>query len=462
MSFRKNLALFLVLIAFAQSHVAAQAVLTLPEAVQTAATHYGSIKAKENYAAASQAYVTEARRDYLPDLSLSAQQDYGTVNGQLGPLSGNGLSVASAGPTLDHQSWNAAFGALYLANINWDFFAFGRSKEKIKTAQAAAARDYNDWQQEIFEHKIKVAAAYLNLLAAQQLVSSYRKNLARADTFRQVVIARALHGLIAGVDSSQADAEVSGARIALTNAMDAEKERANQLAQLLGVPSQDFILDTLFVRRIPRVLQDSVPLEKHPLLQWYKSRIQASDELARYYRTFNYPAFSLTGIIQTRGSGIGSNYAQDLTDISHGYWDGISPTRTNYLLGIGVTWNLSQPFRVSQQVRAQQLISKGLQDEYELAGQQLKAQLQLADAKIRDALSNYNEAPIQVSSAADAYLQKSVLYKNGLTNLVDVTQALYALTRAETDRDIAYNNVWQALLLKAAATGDFGLFLNGL
>jgi hypothetical protein len=53
-----------------------------------------------------------------------------------------------------------------------------------------------------------------------------------------------------------------------------------------------------------------------------------------------------------------------------------------------------------------------------------------------------------------------VLYKNGLTNLVDLTQTLYVLVRAETDRDIANNNVWQALLLKAASSGDFSIFEN--
>ena len=58
--------------------------------------------------------------------------------------------------------------------------------------------------------------------------------------------------------------------------------------------------------------------------------------------------------------------------------------------------------------------------------------------------------------------QKSVLYKNGLTTLIDVTQSQYALTKAETDRDIAYNNVWQALLLKAASAGDFSIFENQL
>src|SRR5690606_13674740 len=113
-------------------------------------------------------------------------------------------------------------------------------------------------------------------------------------------------------------------------------------------------------------------------------------------------------------------------------------------------------------VRAQRLISTGLQEEYEQASRQLDAQLQLAETKIGNALDNYREVPVQLKAASDAYLQKSVLYKNGLTNLVDVTQTLYALTRAETDRDIAYNNVWQALLLKAAASGDFDLFLHEL
>ena len=95
-----------------------------------------------------------------------------------------------------------------------------------------------------------------------------------------------------------------------------------------------------------------------------------------------------------------------------------------------------------------------------MVSQQLNAQLALAEAKLKNAFDNYNEAPIQVKAAADAYLQKSTLYKNGLTNLVDLTQALFTLNRAETDRDIAYTNIWQALLLKAAATGNFDLFIN--
>ena len=130
------------------------------------------------------------------------------------------------------------------------------------------------------------------------------------------------------------------------------------------------------------------------------------------------------------------------------------------MLAVGVTWNITQPYRIAQQLKSQNLISKGLQDEYDLVNQQINAQLQLSDVKIKNALRIYNETPVQIKAATDAYIQKSVLYKNGLTNLVDLTQTLYVLVRAETDRDIAYNNVWQALLLKAASSGDFSIFEN--
>ncbi len=46
-------------------------------------------------------------------------------------------------------------------------------KEKIKTAETLAHRDERDWQQEQFRHEVKVAGAYLNLLAAQRLTKAW-------------------------------------------------------------------------------------------------------------------------------------------------------------------------------------------------------------------------------------------------------------------------------------------------
>jgi outer membrane protein TolC len=449
-----------------QSTLFAQPKLTLKEAIKIGVDNYGTVKAKEQYAAASKEEVAQAKRDYLPNVNFAAQMDYGTVNMQYGPSYGfGGLGSDAIGPVSQNQNWNAAFGALYLTNINWDFFAFGRSLEKIHTAMATAERDSKDWRQEIFQQKVKVAGAYLNLLAAQRLTASYRENLLRADTFRAIVVERAMNELIAGVDSAQANAEVADARIALNKAIDFQQTQENQLIQLLGIPPMHLVADTVFVTQLPAAIPDSGVSQVaagHPSLQYDKSRILLSDQMVKYDRTFYYPTFSLVGIYEERGSGFGSGYAQNAGDFTHNVYDGVKPVQANYLFGLGITWNFTQLSRISRQVRAQRLITKGLQDEYDQARQQLTAQLLLSETRMHNAFDTYQAAPLEVKSASEAYAQKTDLYANGLTTLIDVTQAQYALIRAETNQDIAYTNIWQALLLKAAATGDMNIFLMNL
>ncbi|WP_316833300.1 TolC family protein [Pedobacter nutrimenti] len=458
----KSFVLFLFYFLFIGAGILNAQTLSLKEAVNTALTNYDLLKAKGNYVHASEESVKQSKRDYLPNLSLSAQNDYGTINGQNGPSYGlGGLAVASSGPALDKQNWNAAFGSLYLANVNWDFFTFGRIKEKIKVAQTVLNRDKKDLEQERFQQEIRVSAAYLNLLAAQRLTLSQKRNLERALVFQNTAVLRAKNGLIAGVDSSLAKAEVSNARISLTKAKDLEQEQANKLGVQMGVTAVNFTIDTASITRIPvQYGADTLIKGNHPILNYYKNRVDVSNEQTNYYKRSYYPTFSLFGVMQGRGSGFSSAYAQNQTAFTQSYADGVNPTRGNYLFGVGMVWNLTSIARTQPQVRAQEYISRGLQDEYELVNKQLQAQLALSDTKLKNAIDNYKEAPIQVKAASDAYLQKSTLYKNGLTTMVDLTQALYTLNRAETDRDIAYNNVWQALLLKSAALGNYDLFIN--
>src|SRR5580658_3511886 len=442
-------------------------VLTMRQAVQNGLNNYGTIRAKANYAKASEANVKEAKREYLPDINFSLSQDYGTVASNYGPYAAYKASpVSSSGPVLATQNWNAAFGSLYMTGVNWDFFQFGKYKERTAVAQRALIRDLSDLDQERFEQSIRVSAAFLNLIAAQKLIVSQQKNLERAVAFQTVVTARAKSGLNPGVDSSLANAEVSSARIALTNAIEAEQEYANQLAQLMQVrppDSNNYSLDSAFVSRLPNALNASPAqlLANHPLLQFFQQRVLLSDQQAKYLRTLNYPTFSLFGVVQDRGTGFDYNYgAQYPNAYTPNYFKGVGFQTANYLIGVGVTWDITTPLRVRQQVAAQQFTTEGLREEYGLISQELQAQVILSDTKIRNALENYREAPIQVKAAADAYLQKETLYKNGLATLVDVTTAAAILNQAETERDVIDTNVWQALLYKAASTGDFGLFFN--
>jgi len=441
-----------------------QKTLSIKEAEQIALANYPSIKAKMSQLNATKANLSESKTEYLPNLYFSAQQDYGTVNSQFGPVYGfNGLAVASSGPVLANQNWNAGFGSLYLSNISWDFFAFGKAVERVKVQKTAVSRDESDLAQEQFQHQVRVAGTYLNLLAAQQLSKAQQDNLNRATDLQKVVVARVKNGLNPGVDSAQANAEVSSARIALTNAQETEQEQSNLLSRYLGItPPADYLLDSAFVTKAPAETdpQPKINFENHPLLRFYQNRVSVSDEQAKYLNTFNYPTFSFFGVYQGKGSGFNAGYSANQGDYSGSYGAGADPTRFNYLFGVGVTWNFTTLFRVHYQVRSQRFTSDQYRNDYELVSQQLRDQQVLAETRISNALKNFHEAPEEVNAARQAYLQKFTLYKNGLANIVDFTQALYALNRAEVDNYIAANNVWQALLYKAAATGDFGIFIN--
>jgi outer membrane protein TolC len=443
--------------------VQGQQVLTLKDAEAMALANYGTIKARVNQLNASKAYLSETKTEQLPDVTLQAQQDYGTANSQYGPLYGlGGYSVASSGALNGRTNWSAAFGSLYLSNVNWNFFAFGRAIEKVKVQQRAVNLNETDLAQEQFQQEVRVAGAYLNLLAAQELTKAQQDNLDRTMDVKKVVYARVINGLNPGVDSSEANSEVAAATIALTNAKETEAEQSNILAQYIVAEPKDFTLDSLFVKKLPGDVEiaSSKTLQEHPLLQFYQNRINQSDEQAKYLATFAYPTFTAFGVFQGRGSGFYNGFGANPDDYSGDYFTGVKSSVYNYLLGVGVTWNITNPFRVHYQVKSQKFTSAQEKDDYDLISSQLHDQQILAETKIANALKNFRDVPAEVKAASDVYNQKSAQYKNGLANIVDFTQALYQLNRAEVDNYLASNNVWQALLYKAAATGDFGIFIN--
>ncbi|NIG52246.1 TolC family protein [Chitinophaga sp. Cy-1792] len=465
----------LFLLAFVTGNSAAVVVaqtqpLTLQDALKTGLTNYQSIKAKENYARAAGENISATRREFLPDLNLSAQNSYGTVNGQNGPMWGyKGWTTGASGPALPSQNWNSAFGGLYLANISWDVVTFGRRIAKVELAKQQLNNSNADFEQEKFEQQVRIAGAYLNLLAAQRLRKSMESNLFRAQELQRMIVSRALNGLNAGVDSSIANAEVSKAKLSLVDADTYMQQQSNKLAEMMDVPPQDFILDTTFVSKVPNELletitpQDSTTLKSQPLLKFYNTRIDLSQANQQFISKNVMPKLSLMGVFQTRGSGFNSDYsAANLSSYSSGYWDGINPTRSNYLLGLNLSWTITDLWRTHSQVSRQHYTTEALKNEYNQQYHRLSQQLVLSEQQLLNAVKKYKEAPIGLKAAGDAFLQKSTLYENGLSNIADLSQALYNINRAETDRDIAYNGVWQALLYKAATVGDLEVFLHQL
>lgn len=457
-------AVSLVLGCFSVQAQGTDSVLTLQTALNIALSQQQILKAKNNYAKASAEAIISAKRDGLPDFSLSAQQAYGTINGLNGLASGlPGVTTITAGPIVANQNWNAAFGAFYSSNMNWNIFAFGLQRAHVAEAKGFYARDTADLEQEKFQQQVRVAGAYLNLLAAKRLHYSMNVNLLRVSQLRDVIRIRTVNGLNAGVDSTIANAELSKARIAVTDAVNYEQSQVANLSIQLGVSSQSFSLDSSYISQLPARLprQPIDNISNHPELNFLSARVKSSDLSANFISKTSLPRVSLFGVLQDRGSGFGSGYNPNIPgSYSKSYFNGIDPMRGNYLIGVGVAWNLTDLGRVISRVKSQHYNSDGLRNEYNYLENSLTNQLKEGNKQLANALQKYREVPIQLKAASDAYEQKKILYSNGLTTIVDVTQTLYNLNRAETDKDMAGNAVWQALLYMAASSGDFNLFIN--
>ena len=443
--------------------VQAQEPITLPVAIETGIKNYGSIQAKQDYVEAAQALTRNTRNEYLPNVIASAQQNYGTINGQYGPGASVGvLGVASSGPASGQQNWNAAFGGLYILSTNWEAFTFGRVQSRVQLGLAQEKQNTADLEQELFVHRVRIASAYLNLLISQQIVESGKSNLIRVQTIRETVKAKTVSGLNPGVDSSLVNADVSTAKLALINFVSNEQAAQRQLSEYLGIATAvTFRPDTSLFYRTPAMLTTSTTVQQNPQLLFYHARIEYANQLTKTTKKSILPGVTLFGVYQARGSGFDFAYSPEAAGgYSNRYQDGINPSRYNYVAGVSLTWNLTSPFKIRQQVHAQRFIAAGYGNEYKQLENQLQNQLILSDQRIENALQSALEVPVQYKAATDAYLQKSMLYKNGLATLVDLQQAMFALNRAEIDKSVAYVNVWMALLLKAAASGDFDLFIN--
>ena len=432
-------------------------ILTLQEALFRTENQYDKIKSKQVLVEAAQQNTAFQKQHYLPDFTVSAQQSFGTINVQHGPMYAyGGLASAATSMPLAEQNWNAAFGSLYFANVNWNLFTFGRNKNQVELGIKKESTAKADLQQEIFQQQIKVGAAYLNLLASQRIKFVQEKNAERAQVFYEMTNARAKSGLIPEVDSQLAKAEWSNAKSLQIKAFDKELEWSKHLAVLMNDDFKVYELDSLYSTTLPNKLEKSTEenLKVHPYLQFQQSKIDENEQHIELLKSNKMPNLSAFGIIQGRGSGFDANYAQDNSAYSTSYFKGVGIDRGNYLFGFSLTWNITNFFKYNTKVKEQKYISHSLQYVFDAQQKELKTLFHQANAQLDNAYDNFEETKVQLQAAEMAYKQQTALYENGLTNLVDFTQALYSLNRAEIDYEIAQNNVWQALLLLASAEGD--------
>lgn len=432
--------------------------IDLNTALSITRSHYPAIKAKAALTEAAKSDVSVARMEYLPQLIVQDQYLYASTNNVQGAAYSNGGTTLSVtGGTRDHNVYQGVWTSYATMLIDWKFFNFGKVKANVQVAEQAQQKSRLEYENEIFRQQVKVADAYLLLIAMQQFVGVQQQNLERAEMFRSAIQANTLSGLRPGVDSSLANAEVAKARLMLQQAVQEAKVQELRLSENMGLPQQALEIDTAgLTNTLPALgaAPDAVDSLHAPFIRYYKSMIDLQESKASATKRTVYPSLSFLSAGWARGSGIDNITGH----LNSALWEGIQPRALNYMVGVAFRWNILSVPLVKRQYNSELQRVAYAKELYNEATLKTNTQLATAKLQLTTALQQLEQAPLQYDAALQAYKQSQARYRSGLSTMPELYQALYTLNRATADQLTAYNNVWRAVLLQSAAAGDLSLF----
>lgn len=432
---------------------------SMTEMLELGRNNYPSIKARAAEARGARLDASAAWLEYLPRISAQHQYTYGTSNSVAGSFYPNPTVISPAGGIRAENVDIATWGSYSSVLLEWSVFNFGKVSGAVKAARYNAASNQAAYENELFQHQVRVADAYLLTLMSEKLSAIQQVNMERALRFRDVVKAGVNSGMRAGADSALASAEYSRTKLTMLDAERNYRSSQLRLLELAGIADQSSIdVDSLgFLTNLPGRSEHGFNAITNPVLNLYRRRVDVTQARSIAIRRSYLPSITLVGAAWARGSGV---YNDDSfhTDFSSGTKYQVS----NYLAGASLRWTITDIASAHQRYKAEHY--RAVRDQELYNEQSLAIQRQIKDSNMQFDVSmeQARMAPIQLVAAQQAYQQTNARYKSGLTDLPTLLQSMVSLNRAEADVAIAYVNVWRSLLAVAAANGDFSIFTNSL
>ena len=403
------------------------------------------------------AEAAETKNDWLPNLRLNYQADIGTSNNTTGPYFGFGIIPSSSGGIHATNVTTALSDNLGIAALDWEVYNFGKYGAENKVANSDVQVQQNQFAESKYDLQAYTIGGYLQLLRLQDFLGIQYRNIQRNTQIRRSIESLAKSGVRAGVDTSIAEAELSKARLNYIELNDQLKQVQLQLSAVSGIPYQAIIPDTtaeLTLINKPTAYLFPADTANHPLINFYRSEYQNSLQREDLVKKLYNPKISLEAAAWDRGSSVDA--AGQYNSLSTGY----GFQRGNYLVGVGISYNLfdlrRRQLKLNTQKASTDYAYKKLQEQQQL----LSISASQADVEMQTALDRLQEIPKQLKAANDGYRQKLSLYRNGLTDIVELDAALNILYRAETDFMQAKYDYANALFKKAITENQVNTVLN--
>ncbi|MDN3579850.1 TolC family protein [Mucilaginibacter flavus] len=404
------------------------------------------------------AQAAETRSSWLPNLKLNYQADIGTNNNVAGPYFGFGIIPSDSRGVRTQSNTTAVSANVGIAALDWEVYNFGAYGAQNKVANSDIQVEQNQFANSKYQLQAYAIGNYLQLLRLQNFLNIQARNIQRNVEIRRSVQSLAKSGVRAGVDTSIAEAELSKARLNYIELANQVKQTQLQLSAISGLPYQSIVPDTASDQELigqPSIVQTlSADTATHPLINYYQSVYQNSLQREDMVKKSYNPKIMLEAAAWGRGSSVDANDHFNSLSTGWGF------DRSNYLVGIGISYNLFDLRRRQLKLRTQRATTNYNARKLQEQKQLLSVNANQADVEMQTAQQRLLEIPNQLKAANDGYRQKLSLYKNGLTDIIELNAALNILYRAETDYAQAKFAYSSALFQKAVTDNQVNAVLN--
>ncbi|MBB6129927.1 TolC family protein [Mucilaginibacter lappiensis] len=399
----------------------------------------------------------ETHSNWLPNLRLSYQSDIGTNNNVAGPYFGFGI-IPTDSKVRAESNTSAVSATVGVAALDWEIYNFGSYGAQNKVANSDIQVEQNQFANSRYQLRAYTIGNYLQLLRLHDLLGIQSLNIQRNAEILHSIQSLAKSGVRAGVDTSISEAELSKARLNYIELVNQQKQVQLQLSSVSGLPYQSIVPDTTAEMMLigqSAVVQSLNPdTVNHPVINYYRSVYQNSLQRESMVKKSYNPKILLEAAAWGRGSSIDAN------DHFNSLSTGFGVDRSNYLVGIGVTYNLFDIRRRQLKLRTQKATTDYSLQKLSEQRQLLSISANQADVELETARQRLQEIPRQLKAANDGYRQKLSLYKSGLTDIIELNAALNILYRAETDLAQAKFAYSGALFQKAVTENQVNTVLN--
>jgi len=438
MKINKLYLLALVLLVFTQNQAQEKKLLTLKEAVQIAVVNSDAAQLAKTKVVSSKLELDNVKNNRYPSVKASGQYlrlSSAHVDSNL--QSNNSSSSGSSAPLKVDQ--------LMLGQVNVAMPVFNGFKLKNSILESESM-----YQAETFSEKhskeqigLEVVELFASLYKAQQMTALIEDNLKTAEQRVKDFTAMEENGLIARNDLLKAQLQQSNVQLSLDNARKNTAIANYKLVNLLKLPDNtEVAIDIEAVKRDMQSQLNSGGAGERNDLKSLELKKAAAESAVKIARGNYYPSLSLTG----------GYIAFDLNNVL---------TVTNAMnVGVGVSYDLSNIFKNSKQVKLAQSRAKETQVEVSMMTEQIKEETFQAQQNYSLSLKQSLVYEKAVEQATENYRIVKDKYDNNLSDTNDLLEADYQQLQAKINQALSKADVAQKYYELQFATGKLTSSLN--